>query len=170
MWPPDHVQMVTSWCELTLCVDRVGIRHAWEDSDTQDISIQPLHPQATMSAVTTAHDQFTVQLSIDMSTFYAWLSDNIQRQYSASFGFPRLLLTVARYDISLCIVHKVSCLWPLGFMNVVTRTWYKVSMKSLVAQPPSILFCYTHTIYDRTIIVLVLEQGYNHSPEVSYRV
>ena len=45
-------------------------------------------------------------------------------------------------------------------MNVATRTRYKVSMKSLVVQAPSIPFCYTHTIYDLTIIVLVLEQGY----------
>ena len=44
-------------------------------------------------------------------------------------------------------------------MNVATRTRYKVS-KSLVVQPPSIPFCYTHTIYDLAIIVLVLEQGY----------
>ena len=45
-------------------------------------------------------------------------------------------------------------------MNVAARTRYKVSMKSLVVQAPSIPVCYTHTIYDLTIIVLVLEQGY----------
>jgi len=65
-------------------------------------------------------------------------------------------------------------------------------MKLLVVQPLSIPFCYTHTIYDLTIVVLVLEQGYfyvllaasplifscchyitrvvvnNHSPKVPY--
>jgi len=52
----------------------------------------------TVSAATTAGDLLTVQLLI-----YIYFLPSAQWQYSASSSFARLLLTVARYDISLAI-------------------------------------------------------------------
>ena len=158
--------MVTSWCELTLCcVDRVGIREmpgktVW-------------HSRYFYTAITSTSDHERgddswwpidcTAIDIYISTFYPRLSDNI-RLPSASPDCRHCCKVwhFSRY-ISLAIwIHSALSLLSvaLGFMNVATRTRYKVSMKSLVVQPPSIPFCYTHTIYDLTIIVLVREQGY----------
>jgi len=54
-----------------------------------------------MSAAMTADDQLTYSYRYTF-TFYPRLSDNIWLP-PASSGFARLLLTVARYDISLAI-------------------------------------------------------------------
>jgi len=94
---------------------------------------------------------------------YVYFLPSAQWQYSArTVANCCKVWHFSRY-ISLAIwIH--SALSPvsvaLGFMNVATRTRYKVNMKSLVVQPPRIPFCYTHTIYDLTKTVLVIEQGY----------
>ena len=153
-----------------------------------------------MSAATTAVDQWLYSYRYIISTFYPRLTVTI-------FSFLQLRQTVAdcckvwhfsRY-ISLAIwIH--SELLSLG--SVAPRLYecsytYSIQGEYEVTSSPASEhnpFCYTHTIYDLTIIVLVLEQGYlyvllaacplsffccpyitrvvvyNHSPEVSYRV
>ena len=162
MQPTDHVVM--SWCELTLrCVDRVGI------SEMPGKTVR--HSRYFYTAITSTSDHERgddswwpidcTAIDIYISTFYPRLSDNI-RLPSASPDCRHCCKVwhFSRY-ISLAIwIHSALSLVSVAPRHVATRTRYKVTMKSLVVQPPSIPLCYTHTIYDLTTIVLVLEQGY----------
>jgi len=198
MRPTDHVQMVTSWCELTLrCVDWFGICEMPGKTVRQSryfyIAITATSDRER------GDDKLLTDIAIDCAATH--LLSTLGSV--AIFGFLQLRQTVADCCKVWHFSHYISlAIWIhselLSLVSVAPRSYecsytysYKVSMKSLVVQALSIPFCYTHTIYDLTIIVLVLEQGYlcvtccfpliffccpyitrvvvyNHSPEVSY--
>ena len=104
--------------ELVRCLGRL--------SDTQDISIQPSHPQATMSAATTAGDRLTVQLLIYI---FSTLGS------ATIFGFLRLRRTVA------------DCCKVWHFSRYISLAIWIHSALSLVSVAPRLYQCsYTNSI------------------------
>ena len=135
MWPTDHVQMVTSWCELTLrCVDWVGIRRCLGRlSDIQYISIAiAIASTSDRSAATTAGDRLMVQLSI----YIYLLSTLVSATIFGFLQFLRLHQTVA----DCCKVWHFSRYISLAI-------WIHSELLSLVSVAPRLYECsYTYSI------------------------
>jgi len=108
MRPTDHVQMVTSWCELTLrlCWSSWNQWDAWEDCPTLKVFLYSHHihkrPWAQQWQLVTdwlySYRYIYLLSTLGSTTIFGFL-----QLPSASFDFTRMLLTVARYDISLAI-------------------------------------------------------------------
>ena len=127
MRPTDHVQMVTSWCELTLrCVDRVGI------SEMPGKTVR--HSRYFYIAITSTSDRERGDdscwpIDYQLSIYYIYFLPSAQ---CTIFGFLRLRQTVARYDISRYISLAI---------------WIHSELLSLVSVAPRLYECsYTYSI------------------------
>ena len=143
MRPTDHVQMVTSWCELTLCcVDRVGIREmpgktVW-------------HSRYLYTAITSTSDHergddswwpiACTGIDIYISTFYPQLSDNIRLRQTVAdwrtrYKVSTKLLGVQPPSIPFCYPPTI---YDLAVIVLVLEQGY---LYVLLAACPLIFFC-----------------------------
>ena len=128
MQPTDHVQIVTSWCELTLrCVDRVGI------SEMPGKTVR--HSRYFYIAITSTSDR-------ERSDDRCWTIDCIAIDLLSTlgsvtiFGFLRLRQTVA----DCCKVWHFSRYISLAI-------WMHSELLSLVSVTPRLYECsYTYSI------------------------